>query len=73
VSADLLEHPNVVQIDPRAPCHEELRGQLAFVIELKPWGIIAGVPIPGGYAPVRLSEDHYRPVGRAPWVPSWAK
>lgn len=63
---------HVVQIDPNASVQPDLRGALGFIIELKTWGAIIGVPLPGqGYAPVRVPEDHYRPIGAAPWVPSW--
>ncbi len=68
---DLRGH--VVQIAPDAlEVQRDLRGCIGHIIEVKAWGAIVGVPVPGkGYVPVRVSEDYYRPIGAAPWVPSW--
>lgn len=60
---------DVVQIAPDARVNEALRGALAFVEEVRPWGCEALVLVPGqGVAPVRLAAGEYARVGRAPYA-----
>jgi len=58
---------DVIQINPT---HRLLGGALAFVTEIRSWGILAVVPFPRrGIAPVRLGEGEYQRIGKAPWLP----
>lgn len=53
---------DIVQIAPNAQVNRVLQGQLAYVIEMKAWGIKVGVPMPGGSA---SQHAHTGLVGRA--------
>lgn len=64
---------DVIQIHPDAPVNPQLRGQLAFVDELKSFGCTAGVEsyAAKGVAYVRLEREHYTRIGPAAFVPDW--
>lgn len=58
---------DVVQIHPAHHC---LGGALAFVTEVRSWGIVAEVPVPTrGVAPVRLAPNEFVRIGHQAWEP----
>lgn len=58
---------DVVQIDPLHHC---LGATFGIVAEVRSWGIVAEVLVPGrGLAPVRLEPADYQRIGVAAWVP----
>lgn len=80
----VLEFGDIVQITEEAGVRDVLRGALAIVEEVKPWGVVAMVEAcgsqevfalkPSGYAFVRLQwNEFYLTGGKAKvfkWVPS---
>lgn len=58
---------DVIQIHPE---HRLLGACLGFVTDVRSWGVLAEVPIPGrGVIPIRLGPDEYERIGHAAWEP----
>lgn len=58
---------DVSQIHPE---HRLLGACLAFVTDVRSWGVLAEVIAPGrGVIPIRLGPDEYERIGHAAWVP----
>ncbi len=60
---------DVVQIDPT--CQTKFPACFAIVDEVRPWGVVAYVPIPGpntGKAYVRLESQEFHRIGLAMWT-----
>lgn len=59
---------DVVQIAPEADVNVGLRTCFAVVTEVKGWGVLADVAMPGkGVAPVRLAFGQFERIGPAAW------
>ena len=68
-----IDPGDVIQISPTANVNKALCGRLAFVDEVKSWGITAGVEdLNGsGVAYVRLEKGTFSYIGQPKWVPGW--
>lgn len=70
VNETALSCGDVIQISPESDVREEFKGQIAFVDEVKGWGVVAIVRTFEGRAYIRLTWNQFEYVGVAPFLPS---